>query len=582
NEPADTRDIDPEYDFIIVGAGTAGCALAARLSELKDNTVLLIEAGGPEEFMMDIPMMAPNLQGSPADWAYMSEPDGRCCTGQPGGRCFYPRGKVMGGSSVLNFMIYSRGHKKDYDRWAEAGCKGWSYKEVLPYFKKLENFKIDEYFDPEENGKGGPVHVELSPYETPIAKEISKGFLNLGYKYGNVNKADNKGFSRMPATLKHGTRHSSSRAYLHPIANKRPNLHVKKNSLVTKILINKKTKTAYGVQFLNNGITRRVLARKEVIVSGGAMNSPQLLMLSGIGPAHHLRSLGIPVIQNSSVGYNLQDHIALGGLIFVTEGSSTTTPLDLIRNDTIITEYFNHHTGPLSVPGGCEVIGLIDPDKDGIPKVELLVVSQQIMMNFFLNTPIAAFLEPYLATSIWLCLPMVLKPYSRGRIKLKSKNPLDYPLIEPNYFADERDLATMVQAGRRMLEINDSPVMKRIKSRLLRLPLPACEPFPIRSDEYLACLSREMTFNIYHQSGTCRMGPASDPTSVVDPRLRVIGVKNLRVIDVSIMHEIPSGHTNGPTYMVAEKGADMIKEDWGYPIPRNGNWAYNPIDEHKT
>lgn len=571
NEPPDVRYIHDEYDFIVVGAGSAGCAVAARLSEVADQQVILIEAGGPEEFYMDIPMAAPNLQMSHADWGYYTVPDGRACLGMANQRCFFPRGKVMGGSSVLNFMIYSRGHYKDYDRWAEMGAKGWSYDECLPYFKKLEKFLIEEYYDPHNNGHDGPVHIEYSPYKTTVSELVLAGFAEKGYNYSNINDRDNNGVSRIPGTLKAGTRHSTSRAYLHPIS-QRENLHVKKNSQVTKILIDPKTKVAYGVEFYHNGKKRTLKARKEVIICGGAINSPQLLMLSGIGPARHLQSLGIPVLKNSSVGYNLQDHIATGGMLFVVNGTSTTTPMDLVRNQSIIEDYYNHHIGPLSVPGGCEVIALTDPTNEGIPQVELLIVSQQIALNFFLNTPIAAFLEPYLAKASWLCLPMVMKPYSAGRIKLKSKNPFDYPLIMPNYFADLRDLDTMVRGGKMIIDVSNSKAMQKYGSSLVRIPSPPCQKFPLGSEKYLKCLSRQFTFNIYHQSGTCKMGSRHDPTAVVDHRLRVIGIKNLRVIDVSIMPEVPSGHTNGPTIMIAEKGADMIKQDWNFTL--TGNKAY--------
>lgn len=379
--------------------------------------------------------------------------------------------------------------------------------------------------------------------------------------------------SRLQVTLRDGIRDSSSRAYLHPIHN-RPNLHMKKYSTVQKILIDPKTKRALGVRFIRAGKTFTVYAKKEVIVSGGTINSPQLLMLSGIGPKKHLTSLGIPVIQNLKVGYNLMDHIAVGGLTFLIDKPYS------IRTDKVITRenmdlYFNHHKGPMSVPGGCEVLVFHDfnnpGDPDGYPDMELLYQAGSIVSDPLLRKDFGItddiynqVYKPIENAETFMVFPMLMRPKSKGRLLLKDSNYKTKPMIFPNYFADKSDLDTIVKGVRLALNISEQPALKAIGTRLYTMPIAQCEKYGFGTDEYFACMTRYFTFTIYHHSGTCKMGPTSDKSAVVDPRLRVYGVTNLRVIDASIIPEIPAAHTNAPAFMIAEKGADMIKEDWGY------------------
>ncbi|XP_028139330.1 glucose dehydrogenase [FAD, quinone] [Diabrotica virgifera virgifera] len=576
-EPPDMPEYEmlKEYDFIIVGAGTAGCTLANRLSENPDWNVLLIEAGRPENFMMDLPILANYLQFTDTNWKYTTVPSGNYCLGFDNQQCNWPRGKVMGGSSVLNYMIYTRGNRLDYDHWASLGNTGWSYEEVLPYFKKVENFSVHEHMnpmDPRYHDTKGHLTVSYSPGKTKIAEAVIEASKQYGLPEIDYNAQSQIGVSRLQVSMEDGVRDSSSRAYLHPISD-RPNLHVIKFTMVSKILIDPATKTAYGVQYVRNGKKRIARATKEVISSAGAINSPQLLMLSGIGPKKHLTSVGIKVLKDLKVGYNLMDHVATGGLTFVIDKPYS------IRIDRVITRenldmYLNHHQGPLTIAGGCEVLIFHDfsnpGNPNGHPEMELLYEAGSVVSDYTFRRSFGITDEIYDAVytpiqnkDTFMVMPMLMRPKSKGKVMLKDANYKSKPLIYPNYFAFKEDMDILIKGIRLAVNISEQPALKAIGARLHDIPIPQCKIFPFGTDEYFECMTRQFSFTIYHQSGTCKMGPPKDRRAVVDPRLRVYGIKNLRVIDASIMPEIPAAHTNSPTYMIAEKGADMIKEDWG-------------------
>ncbi|XP_063239099.1 glucose dehydrogenase [FAD, quinone]-like [Bacillus rossius redtenbacheri] len=572
NEPRDEANIYREYDFIVVGAGSAGCVVANRLTEVPDWTVLLIEAGREENYVMDIPIIANYLQFSEANWKYKTEPSETACLGHTNRRCNWPRGKVMGGCSVLNYMIYTRGNWRDYDNWRSMGNDGWGFDDVLPYFLKSEDNNIEGMeVDEEYHSKGGYLSVSNIPYRTALADGFIQAGLETGSRVVDYNSRTQVGFSYLQVNMKNGSRWSVARAFLHPIRH-RKNLHVKKQSHVTRILIDPRTKVAYGVEFVNKRRTYTVMAKREVILSAGAVNSPQILMLSGIGPREHLRSLKIPVIKDLKVGYNLMDHIALGGLTFICNGTSLRT-YDLIGNSDNYVEYLAHNRGPFSIPGGCEALAFYDlqsPDAtDGYPDMELLfqggsiVSDPTLKMNFGISDDLFDKVYKDIENEdTWMVLPMLLRPKSRGRIMLKDKNPKHKPLIYANYYTAKEDLEIMVAGVKKAIELSRTEAMQRFGSRLHNNTIPGCAQFQFGSDEYWGCAARQLTFTIYHHSGTCKMGPGSDPTAVVDPRLRVHGIAGLRVVDASIMPVIPNCHTNAPTYMIAEKASDMIKEDW--------------------
>nr|XP_016923960.1 glucose dehydrogenase [FAD, quinone] [Drosophila suzukii] len=561
-----------KYDFIVVGAGTAGCALAARLSENPKWRVLLLEAGGPENYAMDIPIVAHLLQLGEVNWKYRTEPSNSYCLAMNDHRCNWPRGKVMGGSSVLNYMMYTRGNRRDYDRWASLGNPGWSYEELLPYFRKYEGSAVP---DAEENlvGRQGPVKISYSETRTPIADAFVRATQDAGLPRGDYNGESQIRVSYLQANIYNETRWSSNRAYLYPIKGKRRNLQVRKNALVTKVLIDPQTKTALGVMVQVGGKSLKILARKEVILSAGAINTPQLLMLSGVGPSKHLREMGIKPLADLAVGYNLQDHIAPAVSMLCNVSSLQISDMFSVE----AMAQFLKGRGVLRIPGGVEAISFYALDDsrnpDGWADMELFVVGGGLQTNTALRLALGIQSDIYenmfgelerQNANGFLIFPMILRAKSRGRIKLKSRNPEEHPRIYANYFANPYDLNITVRGIEQAVSLLDKPAFKAIGARLFEKRIPSCAKYKWKSSAYWACYARHFTFTIYHYSGTAKMGPRADPSAVVDARLRVHGIENLRVVDASIMPYLISGHPNGPVYLIAEKAADMIKEDHNF------------------
>lgn len=425
------------------------------------------------------------------------------------------------------------------------------------------------------HGKRGYVSVSYAPYRTHIAEAVMEAALDMGYPSVDYNGESQIGYSYLQLHLDNGTRASASRSYLHPI-HRRPNLHLKKYSEATRILIEPASKRAYGVEFVNRGRTYRVFARREVVVSAGAINSPKLLMLSGIGPSKEMRRLNIRPVANLRVGYNLMDHITVGGLVFTIDKPYSLTTASILNDKSALVQYLSYHRGPIAIAGGCEAVAFYDlkrgPRSDGWPDLELLfqggsLVSDPLLRrNFGIRDDIyEAVYRPIENNHTWMVWPMLLLPRSRGRVVLRDADARSKPLIFANYLAHREDVATLVTGVREAMRIAQHPALKALGTRLHTTPLPACAHLTFNSDAYWECQARQLTLTIYHYAGTCKMGPETDKTAVVDHRLRVHGVRNLRVVDASIMPMIIAGHTNTPTYMIAEKAADMIKEDWGLP-----------------
>ncbi|XP_047510839.1 glucose dehydrogenase [FAD, quinone]-like isoform X1 [Pieris napi] len=573
--PADVDEATllPYYDFIVVGAGSAGSVVASRLSEIHNWRVLLLEAGGDETEISDVPLLAGYLQLSKLDWKYKTEPQGTTCLAMEGGRCNWPRGKVLGGSSVLNYMLYLRGNKKDYDTWESLGNKGWGYKDVLYYFKKSEDNQNPSLAQTPYHSTGGYLTVSEAPYHTPLVSSFIEAGLEMGYLNRDINGENQTGFMVAQGTLRRGSRCSTSKAFLRP-AKDRLNLHIAKNSFVTKVLIDPRSKTAFGVEFVRNKMIHRIRARKEVILSGGTINSAQLLLLSGIGPAEELAKHKIPLIQNLKVGRNLQDHIGLGGLAFTIK-----KPLSIVehRLHTVSTlmQYAVLGEGPLTIMGGVEGLAFVNTKyvnaSDEFPDIEFHFISGSTnsdgggqirkihgLTEQFYN----AVYGPINNMDVWSIIPMLLRPRSKGFIQLRSANPYDYPYIYPNYLTDELDVKTLIEGVKIAVAVSKTEAFRRYDSMLNPYPFPACVSIQRYTDAYWECMIRQYTCTIYHPVGTAKMGPYWDPEAVVDPELKVYGIKNLRVIDGSIMPNVVSGNTNAPIIMIGEKGSDMIKEFW--------------------
>ncbi|XP_015123282.1 glucose dehydrogenase [FAD, quinone] [Diachasma alloeum] len=534
-----------EYDFIIIGSGPGGSPVANRLSENKNWKVLLLEAGKPEGILHQVPMLANHFLNSEYDWQYRTEPQKKACLGRIDQRCGYPKGKALGGSSSINGMGYSRGNKLDFDRWAKQGNYGWSYKEVLPYFRKSERAQLREPVDESYHGKNGYVHVQNAPCHSALAAAFLESGKEMGFDVIDYNGRQQIGFSYHHLTMLNGTRCSASKAYLRV---KRENLDIVTEARVSRILIDIDHRV-YGVEFVKSNKSYRINVSKEVILSAGTIDTPKLLMLSGIGPKEHLDELGIKVIKNAKVGYNFQDHVGFVGLTFLVNQSVSLIPKNMQRPE-IVLQYAIKGTGPYSISSASEALAFSYTKyaTDDRPDLELLFR--------------AAATEPSMEKDTYTIIPAAQMTRSKGRLKLRSNNFEDHPVIDANLLDDGNDVEILVEGIKLAIEVSKSEAFQRYGSQLYDINISACEEFKFAFDDYWRCAIRHMAIPFSHEMGTAKMGPSTDSDAVVDPELRVYGVKGLRIIDASIMPDIPVGHLAATIYMIAEKGADMIKQSW--------------------
>ncbi|KAF2878935.1 hypothetical protein ILUMI_27239 [Ignelater luminosus] len=569
-EPATNQD----YDFIIVGSGSSGSVIANRLSEITNWKILLLEVGYPEGFLAQFPLLAPILQFTDYNWDYTMERQENFCRAMINQRCAWPRGKALGGTSVINYMIYTRGNPRDYDKWAALGNPGWSYREVLPYFLKSENSNLTD-FNPFYHNKGGYLSVE-DPFESELTTTFLQAGQELGYKLVDYNSPDQFGFSRIQATIKRGRRHSAAKAFLEPIIGRR-NLRILTGARVTKLLINPTTKEAFGVQYTKGRKKFIARAAKEVILCAGAFNSPQLLMLAGIGPKEHLKELEIPLLVNLPVGQTLYDHISFLGMIFNT--NRVLEPASNLFDPRQLLSWYRYGIGPLSSLGGFEALGYIktnvSTEEGDYPDIEIILSgaghlhtdyglinrrTTKISDNFYYKMFLSLEGKPGFAI-----IPMLLHPKSKGYMKLRSKNPSDYPLFYGNHLTDPegKDIKTLIAAIRFIIKLcEETDAFRKYNTRLETKPFVGCEHLEFNSDDYWRCALTLLTTTLHHQVSTCKMGPLDDPGSVVNHELRVHGVKNLRIADTSIIPITLSAHTNAPAIMIGEKASDIIKEFW--------------------
>ena len=552
--------LDSEYDFIIVGGGSAGSVIASRLSEDKDRKVLLLEAGchWNENPSFHIPMRQFNLLNTEYDWGYYTVPQKVSCLGMKEKQSFWPRGRILGGTSILNAMQYTRGSKYDYNEWAANGCKGWSYKDVLPYFLKSEDMQIDELKSSKYHSTGGRLAVSGGRI-TPLSDLYMRAGEDLGWKVSDYNGADQEGFSRIQVTARNGVRSSTGVEFLGDTAD-RDNLHISLRSHVTKVNI--EDKRATGVYFIRNGRKHFIKAKKEVIMSAGAIGSPHLLMLSGVGPKNHLTELGIEVNADLPVGHNLQDHLMI--FMFTRINSSISITSNVQESLLSKIKYHLFGTGPLSICG-TEGTAFLRINKSGqrktYPDIQFMLASILFNKNVFnLDDEVA---EEYLTSEPnedgFTTLISTTHPKSVGNIKLRSTDPFDYPIIDPQYLTDKRDIDDFIAGVREWEKFMDTPTIKKLGVDIDQSKMSFCSNYEFRSDAYWECYVRHLAVTDFHPSCTCKMGAENDPTAVVDPELRVKGIKGLRVVDASIFPNLISGNLNAPVIMAAEKAADLIR-----------------------
>jgi choline dehydrogenase len=533
-----------EYDYIIIGGGTAGCVLANRLTRRRDINVLLIEAGGRDDYVwIHIPVGYLHCIGNPrTDWLYKTEPD----AGLNGRSLIYPRGKVLGGSSSINGMIYMRGQSQDYERWAElTGDPGWAWDKVLPLFKKSEDY----YGGASElHGSGGEWRVEKQRLSWQLLDAFRDAAEQTGIrKIDDFNGGDNDGCNYFDVNQKRGIRWNTAKAFLKPAA-KRPNLTIMTGCHVERLIIDDtgQGKVCRGVEFTGGGTAFTATAALETMLTAGAVGSPQILQLSGIGPAAVLRDAGVTVqVDAPGVGDNLQDHLQLRMIYKVSNARTlNTTAASWFGKMKIGIEYAMFQSGPMSMaPSQLGAFARSDPGQ-ATPNLQYHV--QPLSLEKF-GDP----LHPFPAFTASVCN---LRPTSRGHVRIASADSYAAPKITPNYLSTEQDRKTAAAALSLTRKIVAAPALARYAPQEFKPGM------AFRTEEELAEAAGQIGTTIFHPVGTCKMGRAGDPMAVVDSELRVNGVQKLRVVDASVMPLITSGNTNSPTIMIAERAAELIAQ----------------------
>ena len=524
--------VEESFDYVIVGAGSAGCAVAGRLSEEPGTSVLVLEAGGRDRSPnIKIPAAFAKQFRTKLDWDHATGPEPHL----DGRELYVPRGKSLGGSSSMNAMMYVRGRPLDYEGWREAGCDGWGWSDVLPAFKRMEDYEAQG--DPSVHGTGGPVHVSDQVEPRPLTRRFMEATQKVGIPLNtDINSPEQDGVAMTPVSQKRGRRWSAADAYLRP-GRSRANLQVRPKAEVLGLVI--AGGRALGVRWRDSGGREHTSrAEREVVLSAGAIGSPQLLLLSGIGPARELGGLGIEsVVDSPGVGENLQDH----PFFLLCYESTANEDLADAEKPAALLRYVLRRKGPLTSNVG-EAMAFIRT-RPGLPAadVQLLFGPAYYHDHGFDTFDGHAF---SLAAAL-------IAPRSRGRLTLRSPDPSDKPKLVGNHLSDPEDMAALVAAFRKLCEIADTEPLSSVRGRPL---VPADE---VESDEEIEAFLRRETELLYHPVGTCRMG--SDDHAVVDPQLRVRGIQGLRVADASVMPVITGGNTNAPAIMIGERAAELIR-----------------------
>ena len=528
-----------QYDYVVAGAGSAGCVLANRLSADPAKRVLLLEAGGRDWYpWIHIPVgYFKTLHNPITDWNFKTEPD----PGLNGRVIDWPRGKTLGGSSSINGLLYIRGQREDYDHWRQLGNTGWAFDDLLPYFIRSEDFQngIDKF-----HGCGGGLSVENMRAKRDISEALIAAAEEIGVpRNDDFNGAKQEGVGYFQQTARNGRRCSTAVGFLNPVKN-RPNLDIITHALVEKILVKDDRSTGIGISVKGSSHTFGLNSGGEVILSAGAIGSPQILQLSGIGPGDLLQGLGIPIIKDlAGVGENLQDHLQIRSVYEVNVPTFNEEINSLVGRMKIGLQYVFSRSGPMSM--GASQVGIFARSRPGLDTPDIQFHFQPLSAE---KPGIEMHSFPGITLSV-----CQLRPESKGRVQIISPDPKTYPAIHPNYLATPSDQQTVVDSLKFTRRLAKT---EALRSYIIREHLPGSN---IKTDEDLLDSARNIAQTIYHPTSTCKMG--SDVTSVVDERLRVHGIAGLRVVDASIMPTIVSGNTNAPTIMIAEKASDMIIED---------------------